>query len=92
MAWVLALTLGVVGADRFYLGYRRSAIAKLCTLGGLGVWAFIDVVELLSDRLPDARGRLLEGYPENKYAAIAFTAIVWSAAFFTVGVTAWLST
>ncbi len=91
VGWALALGLGIVGADRFYLGYRKLAILKLCTLGGLGFWAFIDVVELLSDRLPDAEGRLLDGYPENKLAAIAFTLIVWGVALTVLGVSSWLS-
>lgn len=89
VAWALALGLGVVGADRFYLGYRRRGVLKLCTLGGLGVWAFVDVVELLSDTITDPDGGLLEGYPENKFAAISFTVIAWAVALATLAVFTW---
>lgn len=91
IAWSLSIALGLFGADRLYLGYRRLAALKFLTLGGLGIWAFIDVVEMLSDRLPDARGNLLEGYPENRFSAIAFTAILWGTVLATLGVTGWLT-
>lgn len=47
-ALLLALFLGALGVDRFYLGY-----------GGLGVWSLIDIVQIATNRLPDAQGRIL---------------------------------
>ena len=35
--------LGEFGAHRFYLGKIGTAIAMLLTLGGLGIWAFVDL-------------------------------------------------
>lgn len=35
--------LGVLGGHRFYLGDIGMGVAMLFTLGGLGVWALIDV-------------------------------------------------
>ena len=58
-ARVLSVFLGWVGADRFYLGYRRLGLAKLLTLGLLGVWWVIDAYFLFKDRVPDAAGRRL---------------------------------
>ncbi len=46
LALVLAMLLGVIGADRFYLGKTKSAIFKAITLGGLGIWWFIDFAML----------------------------------------------
>ena len=41
-ALLLSLFLGGLGADRFYIGDTGLGIAKLCTLGGLFVWGWID--------------------------------------------------
>ncbi|HWA23692.1 MAG TPA: TM2 domain-containing protein [Caulobacterales bacterium] len=35
--------LGWLGADRFYCGQTLLGIIKLLTLGGLGLWTFIDL-------------------------------------------------
>ncbi|GLQ76114.1 TM2 domain-containing protein [Vibrio penaeicida] len=48
-ALVLGMFLGVLGADRFYLGKKKSAILKMVTLGGLGLWWFIDNAMLMID-------------------------------------------
>lgn len=42
--FLLSLFGGIVGADYFYLGLPLWGIAKLCTLGGLGVWWFADII------------------------------------------------
>jgi len=52
--------LGFLGIDRFYLGYTWSAYLKLLTLGGLGIWWFIDFALLLSGSLSDAYGGKLK--------------------------------
>ncbi len=39
---LLSLTLGWFGADRFYLRKYRSGALKALSLGGFGVWWFID--------------------------------------------------
>ena len=41
--WLLWLFLGVCGAHRFYLGRVGTGIAMLLTLGGLLIWALVDV-------------------------------------------------
>ena len=46
LALVLAMLFGFIGADRFYLGKIKSAIFKVVTLGGLGIWWFIDFAML----------------------------------------------
>lgn len=58
-ALLLSFFLGSLGIDRFYLGYKGLGIAKLLTLGGLGVWAIIDFVLIAMRKVPDAQGRPL---------------------------------
>ncbi|KAL3090811.1 hypothetical protein niasHS_007186 [Heterodera schachtii] len=43
-ALFLSVTLGGFGVDRFYLGHWKSAIGKLFSFGGLGVWTLLDIV------------------------------------------------
>ncbi len=59
-AMVLAVLFGVFGVHRFYLGYTGTGVAQLCTCGGCGIWAFVDVVLLALNQLPDADGRPLK--------------------------------
>ncbi|WP_082571427.1 NINE protein [Agromyces sp. Root1464] len=67
--WLFALLLGFWGADRFYLGKIGTAIAKLLTLGGLGVWVLVDLLLVLTGSQRDREGRELEGYHEHKRTA-----------------------
>lgn len=67
--WLFALLLGFWGADRFYLGKFGTAIAKLLTLGGLGVWVLVDLLLVLTGSQRDRDGRELEGYHQHKRTA-----------------------
>ena len=58
-AMLLAWFLGVFGVDRFYLGYTGLGLAKLFTLGGFGIWAFIDFVLIALRKVPDRQGKPL---------------------------------
>lgn len=42
-AYLFWFFFGVFGGHRFYLGDTGVALGQLFTLGGLGIWSFIDV-------------------------------------------------
>ncbi|EGU88665.1 hypothetical protein FOPG_18854 [Fusarium oxysporum f. sp. conglutinans race 2 54008] len=43
-AMLLSLFLGSFGVDHFYAHHWPLAVFKLWTLGGLGLWSFIDLI------------------------------------------------
>ncbi len=47
VAVLLCFFLGALGVHRFYLGDTVIGVIQLLTLGGLGVWVFIDFIRLL---------------------------------------------
>lgn len=62
VAGVLQLALGTLGVGRFYMGSVGIGIAQLFTCGGLGIWALIDGIMLLTGSdATDAQGRPLRG-------------------------------
>lgn len=77
VTWLLGWLLGSFGADRFYLGKIGTAIAKLVTLGGLGIWALIDLIMHLIGATKDKEGRKLAGYHRHKTKAWIITVGIW---------------
>lgn len=55
-AILLALFLGGLGIHRFYLGYTWQGVVQLLTLGGLGIWALIDLVRIITGSLQPKDG------------------------------------
>jgi TM2 domain-containing membrane protein YozV len=56
VALLLSIFLGQLGVDRFYLGYVGLGILKLLTIGGFGIWWFIDLILIACNKLKDAEG------------------------------------
>jgi TM2 domain-containing membrane protein YozV len=65
IATVLSMFLGILGVDRFYLGYTALGIVKLVTLGGCGIWSLIDTLLIVLKKVPDAQGRPLRYVSPN---------------------------
>jgi TM2 domain-containing membrane protein YozV len=80
VTWLLSLLLGLLGVDRFYLGKVGTGLAKLFTLGGLGVWYLIDLILILANAAKDKNGLALEGYEKSKVAAWVVSGVVLVAA------------
>jgi TM2 domain-containing membrane protein YozV len=55
-AFLLCFFVGVFGAHRFYVGKTGSGVAQLLTLGGLGIWAFVDLIMITCGVFTDGAG------------------------------------
>ena len=53
---LLCFFLGCFGAHRFYVGKIGTAILMLATFGGLGIWAFIDFIMIITCNFKDSEG------------------------------------
>jgi len=50
-ALLLCLFLGGFGIHRFYMGHTWQGVLQLLTLGGLGIWSFIDLIRIITGDL-----------------------------------------
>ncbi|WCN37915.1 TM2 domain-containing protein [Aneurinibacillus uraniidurans] len=55
--WLLWVFTAPLGGHRFYLGKTGTAVAMLLTLGGLGIWSFIDLF-LISGMVRDTNKKI----------------------------------
>jgi len=53
---LLALFLGGLGVHRFFVGKIGTGILQLLTIGGLGVWALIDIIMIAVGSFKDKTG------------------------------------
>ena len=56
-AALLCFFLGCLGAHRFYLRKTGTAILMLITLGGLGIWALVDLIFICVGSFRDKEGK-----------------------------------
>lgn len=65
VALLLAIFAGGFGVDRFYAGYTTLGIIKLLTAGGLGVWAIIDIVFILTGKYVPFQADTVQAAPQG---------------------------
>ena len=58
--------LGVLGLDRFYLGYTLVGAIKLLTFGFLGIGALLDFILVLTGSIKAADGTSVRDFPDYK--------------------------
>ncbi len=58
-AFLLCFFLGIFGAHRFYVGKIGTAVLQIFTLGGLGIWALIDLIMIIVGKFSDKEGNQL---------------------------------
>ena len=61
--WLVALLLcffiGIIGAHRFYVGKIGTGVLMVFTLGGLGIWTFIDLILIIVGKFKNKDGEVL---------------------------------
>jgi len=53
---LLCFFLGALGVHRFYVGKIGTGILQLVTFGGLGVWALVDFIMIVTGSFKDSDG------------------------------------
>src|SRR5574340_1159591 len=60
---LLCQLLGTLGIHRFYTGRFISGIFQLLTFGGFGIWAFVDLIMIITGDFTDSYNRPLDQQP-----------------------------
>ncbi len=59
-AILLCFFLGALGIHRFYVGKIGTGILQLFTLGGLGIWALVDFIMIVTGNFKDKQGMVIK--------------------------------
>ena len=57
VALLFVVLLGFIGVHRFYVGKIGTGILMVLTLGGLGIWALIDLIFIAVGSFRDKDGK-----------------------------------
>lgn len=85
---IYSVLLGFLGMDRFCLGHTGTAVGKLLTLGGVGIWWIVDIVLLVNGMLtPDDGSNWVPYYWSRDLRKLLLkhlsVLICWKPAFFS---------
>ncbi|MBQ9888681.1 MAG: NINE protein [Bacteroidales bacterium] len=58
--FLLCFFLGILGVHRFYVGRVGSGIAMILTMGGLGIWLFVDFIVIICGNFKDKYGKVIK--------------------------------
>jgi hypothetical protein len=61
-AFLLCFFLGWLGAHRFYAGKIGTGLLQLFTLGGLGIWALVDLIMIATGSFRDRDGERITSW------------------------------
>ena len=56
---LLSIFLGSLGVHRFYAGKIGTGILMLLTLGGCGIWYWIDLIMIIMGKFIDKEGNMI---------------------------------
>ena len=56
---LLSIFLGSLGVHRFYAGKIGTGILMLLTLGGCGIWYWIDLIMIIIGKFTDKDGNMI---------------------------------
>lgn len=56
---LLSIFLGTLGVHRFYAGKIGTGILMLLTLGGCGIWYWIDLIMIIMGKFTDKDGNMI---------------------------------
>lgn len=57
VAMLLCMLFGWLGLHRFYVNKHGTALAEMFTIGGFGLWYFIDFVMIAAGTFEDKEGK-----------------------------------
>ena len=62
VALVLCIIFGWIGLHRFYVEKIWTGLTMMFTLGGFGLWYFIDLVWIIAGTFEDKEGKVLHDW------------------------------
>ena len=57
---MLCFFLGALGVHRFYVGKIGTGVVQLLTFGGLGIWALVDFIMVVTGNFKDGQGMTIK--------------------------------